>query len=290
MRHGRRTVAARIREIDRRFVAGHQTLVAVGGGSDDRRQRARVLQQSADVPERHLAQARVASPANSGLPLLPQALMRVHAAAVVAEQRLGHERHGLAVLVSHVADDVLVQHHVVGRLHQRVESLIDFALAAGGHFVVMALDVEAALDHGLHHFAAQILIVIGGRNGEIAFLVSRTVAEIVFGAPGIPAALFRIDEIKPAVLVLIEADVVEDEELGFRAEVRRVADTAILQVEFGFFRDPARVAIVVLPGDRVDDSPSITSVRVSLNGSRRPSGIGNDEHIALIDGRPSSDA
>ena len=74
------------------------------------------------------------------LAVFPDALVRVHAAAVVREKRLGHERHGLAVLVGHVADDVLVQHHVVGRLHQRVEALIDLALAAGGHFMVMALD------------------------------------------------------------------------------------------------------------------------------------------------------
>ena len=65
------------------------------------------------------------------------------------------------------------------RLHQRVEALIDLALAAGGDFVVVALDVEAALDHGLHHLAAQVLVVIGGRHREVAFLVARPVAEIV---------------------------------------------------------------------------------------------------------------
>ena len=130
----------------------------------------------------------------------------------------------LAVLVGDVADDVLVQHHVVGRLHQRVEPLIDFALAAGGHFVVMALDVEPALDHGLHHLAAQILVVIGGRNREVAFLVARPVAQVVLFAAGIPAAFFGIDEVEAGVLILIEPDVVEDEKLGFGAEIRRVGD------------------------------------------------------------------
>jgi predicted HAD superfamily Cof-like phosphohydrolase len=107
----------------------------------------------------------------------------VHAAAVIREQRLGHERHGLAVLVGHVADDVLVQHHVVGRLHQLVEALVDFGLAAGGHFVVVALDVQPALDHGLHHLAAQILVMIRRRHREVAFLVARPVAQVVLPRP-----------------------------------------------------------------------------------------------------------
>ena len=82
------------------------------------------------------------------------------------------------------------------------------------------------LDHGLHHLGAQVLIVIGGRNREIAFLVARPVAEVVLLAAGIPAAFFGVDEVEAGVRVLIEADVVEDEELGFRAEVGRVGEAA----------------------------------------------------------------
>jgi hypothetical protein len=53
------------------------------------------------------------------------------------------------------------------------------------------------------------------------------------------------------VLILIEADVVENEELGFRAEIGGVGDAAVLQVQLGLWRDPARVALVALLGDRV---------------------------------------
>ena len=150
----------------------------------------------------------------------------------------------------HVADDVLVQHHVVRRFHQRVEALIDLALAAGGDFVMVALDVQAALDHRLHHLAAQVLVMIGGRHREVAFLVARPVAEIVLAAAGVPAAFLGIDEVEAGVLVLVEADVVEDEELGFGAEVSRVGDAAVLQVQLGLLRDPARIALVALLGDR----------------------------------------
>ena len=152
----------------------------------------------------------------------------MHAAAVIAIKRLGHERYGLVVLIGDVADDVFIQHHVVGRFHQRVEALIDLALAAGGDFMMMALNVETAANHGFHHFGAQVLVMIGGRDRKIAFLVARPVAQVVLRAAGIPAALFGIDEVVAGVLILIEAHAVEDEELGFGAEVGRVRDAAVL--------------------------------------------------------------
>jgi hypothetical protein len=85
---------------------------------------------------------------------------------VVGEQRLRHEGDRLAVLVGHVADAVLVQHHVVGRLHQSVEALVDLGLTAGGDLVVVALDVQAALQHYGDHLGAQVLVVIGGGTGK----------------------------------------------------------------------------------------------------------------------------
>ena len=68
--------------------------------ADERR---RMLQQSADVPQRHLAEAGVAVAGEQRLAALPQALVRMHAAAVVREQRLGHERDGFAVLIRHIS-------------------------------------------------------------------------------------------------------------------------------------------------------------------------------------------
>jgi hypothetical protein len=43
---------------------------------------------------------------------------------------------------------VLVQHHAVGRLQQRVIAQVDLGLAAAGHFVVLALDLQTAALHG----------------------------------------------------------------------------------------------------------------------------------------------
>ena len=47
--------------------------------------------------------------------------------------------------------------HVVGHLDQRREPHVDLALAAGGHLVVLRLDLEAALDHRQHHLGAEVV-------------------------------------------------------------------------------------------------------------------------------------
>ena len=252
----RRAVPPRVCQVYRRFIARHQPLVAVGGGSDDRRQRPRMLQQPADVVQSQLAEAGVAVAREQRLTAFPQALMHMHAAAVIRKQGLRHKRHRLAVLVGHVANHILVNHHVVGGFHQLVEALVDFRLAAGGHFVMVALDVQTAGNHGLHHLAAQILVVIGGRHREVPFLVPRPVSQVVLPPAGVPAPFLGIDEVEAGVLVLVETHVIENEEFGFRAEVRCVGNAAVLQVQFGFLADPARIALVALLGDRVLHVPS----------------------------------
>ena len=283
------TVAAGVGEVDRRFVARHQALVAVGGGSDDRRQRPGVLQQTADVPQRQLAEARVAVAGEQRVAVLPQRLVGVHAAAVVGKQRLGHEGSGFAVLIRHIAHDVLEQHHVVGRLHQRVELLVDFGLAAGGDFVVMALDDDADLLHDLDHFGSQILIVVGRRQREVAFLVTRAVAQVVFGAARIPAAFLGVDVVIAGVLRGIEMDVVEDEKLGFGAEVGGVGDAAVLEIRFGLAGDEARVAIVALARDRIDDVADHAQRRdleERIDVGRL--GVGHQQHVAFVDRSPAA--
>ena len=213
----------------------------------------------------------------------------MHAAAVVGKQRLGHEGGGLAVLVGHVADNVLEQPHVVRRLHQRVIPLIDLRLPAGGDLVMVALDVEAALHHGLGHLAAQVLVVVRRRHREVPFLVARAVAEVVPFPAGIPTPFLGVDVVEAGVLVLVEADAVEDEELGFGPEVGCVRQPAALQVQLRLLGDPARVALIVLAGDRIDhvgerDNRGRLGKRIHEYCRR----IG--EHVALVDGRPAANA
>jgi hypothetical protein len=91
-------VARRVDQVDRRLVARHQAVVGVDRRVGEREQRRRVLEQAADVPARHVGQAAVAElVVEQRLAVLPQRLVAVHARAVVAEERLGHEGDGLAV-------------------------------------------------------------------------------------------------------------------------------------------------------------------------------------------------
>ena len=146
---------------------------------------------------------------------------------------------------------------------------------------------EPALDHRLDHLGADVLVVVGRRNREVAFLVARPVAEIVALAARVPAAFFGINEVEAGVLVLVEADVVEDEELGFRAEIGGVRDAGILQILFRFQRHPSRIALVSLPRDRIDyiaghHERSMLKKRIDESGRR----VRDEEHITFVDGGP----
>src|SRR5262249_28723796 len=126
-------VAAAVRQVDRRVVAGDEALVAVSRRVGEGAQRGGVAGQAAGGGQSQGAQTRVARAGVEVLAVLPQRRVYQHAAAVVAEQRLGHERRRLAVPLGDVLDDVLVLEHVVGHLDERRVAHIDGALAAGRH-------------------------------------------------------------------------------------------------------------------------------------------------------------
>ena len=131
--------------------------------------------------------------------------------------------------------------------------------------------------------------MIGGRHREVTFLVAGTVAKIVLHAAGIPASLFCVDEVEAVLLTLIEADIVEDEELSFGAEVGGVCNAGRAQVHFGLAGNVARVAIVALLGDRVNNvahhhqrghlREGVEHVRIRVR---------HEQHIALVNGRPAA--
>src|SRR5579862_4756287 len=93
--------------------------------------------------------------------------------------------------------------------------------------------------------------MIGWRDREIALSVARPVAEIVLGPARVPAALLGVDVVKAVLLALVEAHIVEDEKFGLGAKVGGVGDAGRSQVDLGFPRNVARIAVVGLLGDRV---------------------------------------
>jgi hypothetical protein len=157
--------------------------------------------------------------------------------------------------------------------------------------MVMALDGQPSLFHGEHHLGAQILVVVCGRNGEVTFLVTRPVTEVVFFTAGIPTAFLGIDKIEAVLLRLVKAHVVENEEFGFGAEVSRVRDAGEGEIRFSFLRNVARVLQVVLLGDRIgsianQDQRGNIGERIEHGGCR----VWYQQHVTLVNGCPASNA
>jgi hypothetical protein len=119
---------------------------------------------------------------------------------------------------------------VIGGANQRAEFEIDFGLPGGGYFMMVTFDLDAAGFHLQDHIGAQILVVIGWRDGEVAFFVPRAIAEIVFNARGIPAALFGVNVIKAVLFLLLPADIIENEELSFGAEEGLVGNAGLREI------------------------------------------------------------
>lgn len=71
----------------------------------------------------------------------------------------------------HVADDVLVEVHLVAGVHQRVEADVDLRLTGGGHLVVLALHLDAKILEHKGDLVAYILLGIRRRDGKIPLLV-----------------------------------------------------------------------------------------------------------------------
>ncbi len=277
----------------RRLVARHEPAVRVRGRRGEGQDRVRVLQQAADVVARRVAEQRV-------LPVLvieevvdplPEALVRMHARAVVAVHRLRHERHDEAVLRGDVLDDVLVLHNPVRHVHERREAHVDLGLAGGAHLVVVHLDLDAGLLEREHHARAQVLQLVGRRDREVALLETRAVREVrgVVGAR-VPDAFVRVDVVVAVVRALVEAERVEDVELDLRSPVRGVRDARRRQVRFGLARDVARIAAVGLARDRVDDiGDDVHRLHVEDRIDERCARVEDQQHVALVDRLETAD-
>ena len=175
-------------------------------------------------------------------------------------------------------------------LTQRLELHVDFALAGRRHFVVMRLDDDPDLPHLVDHLAAQIVVGVGRADGEVAPLEARLVAEVrLLDARRVPRAFRRIDLVVAAVLVLLVADVVEDEELRLGADEAGVGDARSAS---GTPRPCGRCAAgraCIPSGDRIDDvgddaDRRLREERIEACGV----GVGNGQHVGLVDRLPAA--
>ena len=91
------------------------------------------------------------------------------------------------------------------------------------------------------------------------------------------------------LLALVETNVIEDKELGFGTEKSGIGNAGRSEIQLGLLGDVARIAVVTLLGDWIDD---VADHHQSGNFGERIQhvsvGIGNQQHVAFIDRRPAA--
>jgi len=194
--------------------------------------------------------------------------------------------------VRDVLHDVLEQLDLVARLAEGVEAVVDLRLARGAHLVVRALDVEAEFVEEDADLVTQVGELVDRRDGEIAPLVGGLVAEVaaLLDAARVPGGLDGVDVVVARVLLRLEADVVEDVELGLGSEERGVRDPGRPEVRLGLGGHLARVTAVGLVRVRVHDVE--VDVEGLLGAERVDVGrveVGHQLHVRLVDGLEATD-
>ncbi len=217
--------------------------------------------------------------------------MEVHAGAVVHVEGLGHEGGDFAVACGGLFGGVFVVDEFVSHAEEMVVAEVDFALASGGDFVMVAFNFDAEAEEGADDVVAEIGEGIDGWGGKVAFAQADLVA-LVFGAflAAVPDAFDGIDGVTGLVDGLFIADGVEDEELGFGSEAGFVGDAAFAEPSFAFSGDGAWVAGVFALGDGVADVAAhgeggSCEKRVDDGGFWE----GDEEHVGFVEALPAAD-
>src|SRR5262249_30986350 len=92
------------------------------------------------------------------------------------------------------------------------------------------------------------------------------------------------------VLILVEADIVEDKKLGLRTEISHVAHASGLEILFSLAGDVTRVTRVGLFGDRINDIAQQAQCWHRAEWvDHSSSWIRNDQHVRGIDRLPATD-
>ena len=134
--------------IYRGLITGHQAFVGIGTGVAESQHCRCMFEQAADKITGRLAQVGIAVLViEQRLSVFKQVHVDMQAIAGLSVNRLGHERHRLALLESHVLDEIFGQHGLVGHFPHAPEFHLDLDLTRSGYFVVVVFDGDTV---GLH--------------------------------------------------------------------------------------------------------------------------------------------
>ena len=189
--------------------------------------------------------------------VLEQRLVGVHAGAVLAEQRLRHERRVPAVLERDLLDRDAVGHAVVGHLQRVGVAHVDLVLARAD-LVVGVLDLDPELLEREHGVAADVGPGVERREVEVAAEVER------LGALGV--AEQEVLELRP------------DEE---------VVEPHLVRALHGAAQHVPRVALVRLAlrrqhvGEHARDAAAVLLRPPREHVERRR--VGHRDHVRLLD-------
>src|SRR5678816_1082019 len=126
----------------------NESLVTVRCRGRKRDYSGRVFQKPTNVVTRHLRKTCVTIAGEQRLVALPKRLVTVHSRTIVAVERFRHEGRRLANLKCSIADYVFEHLEIIGSSQHRGIPKVDFALAGGSNFMMMAFGVDSTLEQG----------------------------------------------------------------------------------------------------------------------------------------------
>ena len=197
-------------------------------------------QQPADVEECRLTEAAVAiGIVKEVLSFLEQVLVKVHAVAGLAVERLGHKGRRLAAGVGCHLGHVFDQHGRVAGGHQAHHRRLDLDLTRAADFVVVVLDRHAHRFQVQGYLGPQVVELILGGNGVVAAVQWDVVAVAAFGT--LPVGLPRVHPVAGPIHTAFVGHIVKDIELELWPPAALVGDAGLVQTGLGAEGDVAWV-------------------------------------------------
>src|SRR3989344_2130640 len=110
--------------------------------------------------------------------ILPDALVCVHAAAIISKQRFGHECDDFASVMRNITHDILELKNVVCLANKRIILDVNLGLSSSRNFMVLSFNFNARGLQRKCHLITNILLAINRRNWKITFLMSWSISSI----------------------------------------------------------------------------------------------------------------